>query len=87
MTRAFAWQESKFVNGGIVKIIGEDGNLITAFEPKTTRDKLKQIIGKFAKGYEVEWCDKPWSNPGFKEAMRQYELQTGLRYDCREDLR
>jgi len=81
--KAFAWQESKFVSGGIVKIISTDGILVTAFEPRTTWTKLKEIIGKFAPNYEVEFLDRPWSNEEFKHAMKLYELNWGVRFDCR----
>lgn len=77
--RAFAWTDKY-----LVKIIREDGCLIEAFEPRTTITKLKAHINKFAKDCEVEWLDRPWNEPGFKEAMRLYEVINGMRFDCKE---
>lgn len=82
--KAYAWVDAKTSSSNIVKILSEEGFLLDCFEPRMTLTKLKDKIGMFAKDYEVEWLDRPWSNDDYKRAVQAYELNYDIRMDCRE---
>lgn len=82
--KAYAWKDCQFVSGAIVKIISEDGFLLSAYEVRGVSTKVKETAYRWAKDYDVEWLDRPWKNDGFNTANRLYEHNHFIRLDCRE---
>lgn len=81
---AYGWIATKFDTGFIVKIISEDGYLLSAFEGRSFK-KAPEIAQKFCpKNYSLEWLSQPWSNQSFKNALNSYTANYGIQLDGRD---
>lgn len=70
---AFIIEKSK--GSFIVQLLREDGVITNCIEMKSWV-KRKEIAQKFVHdGDYIEYLDNPWGDPGFKEAIRLYEVR------------
>lgn len=84
--KVFAVLMATFANSVLVKLLKEDGNLITVYESRDTEGARRFAENYILKNGEVfEWCEVPQLDQEYIRATHEYENNwyTEFLGDCR----